>query len=131
LTLFVVPASVEVIDSCCFHACVLLWDLTFSSPSHLRELLDLPPLWPGMHEIPDSVERLAFSVEFRRVRHVYTLSFGRDSALREIAAGQRPWSTPGRSFLQVSSHSVKVIRSALEFASEEEQPRFPKGMFWG
>jgi hypothetical protein len=40
----------------CFQAYDSLSSFTFSSPSHLRELIDVPQAFSGVVSIPDSVE---------------------------------------------------------------------------
>jgi hypothetical protein len=138
------PPLVTWIGEACFTGCWYLQTFAFSSPCRLRKLLDLPPVSPGVREIPDSVEVL----RFRRPadsRVEYTLVFGRESKLREVAcktgdaeAPERsaeeetgwgwPWGTrveppvkpalPMRSFLLVTSRSLKRFRSNLEYDPE-------------
>jgi hypothetical protein len=113
----ILPASVEFVGENCFADCRSLSTLTFSSPSHLRELLDLPPLWKDLQEIPDSVEVLGFP-EYPNAAGTpmsqpceSILNFGRESRLAKIARsnGWR-WS-----FLRASSRSLIAVRSNLEF----------------
>jgi hypothetical protein len=114
---FVVPSVVEIIDESSFENCVSLTELIFAPPSHVRQLLSLPPVWPGWHEIPDSVEELAIWID-RDTPSSYRLTFGPESKLKRL----RPmrWRVLGRSFLQVSSRSLKSLRLNLEF--DEDVP---------
>jgi hypothetical protein len=102
------PSAVEFIKWDCFWQCVKLSDLLFSSPCRLKELWDLPLVWPGLREIPDSVEFVAFSI-YRGEKAEYALEFGRESKLRQIQTLAR------RSLLRVSSRTLKRFRSELEF----------------
>jgi hypothetical protein len=115
LKAFHFPPLVESVGDLCFGECWSLTDFTFSIGCRLRELKDLPPLWTGLREIPDSVEILRFC-GYRDGRFEYTLHFGRDSKLIQIRAQSQPEGLPCRSFLGVSSRSLKVFRSTREFA---------------
>jgi hypothetical protein len=115
------PSSVEFVGKGCFAGCIGLSSLTFGSPSHLRELLDLPRSLSGFISIPDSVETL---VLFGRLRRIQTqvLSFGVESRLNEVRkATVKTFHNPinsllvRRSFLVVSSRSLKAFRMKLEF----------------
>jgi hypothetical protein len=114
------PSSVEYVGAFCFETSHSLSHLTFSAPSHIRELLDLPPELSGLVSIPDSVEVLSFYRNYKGSCE-WTLSFGIDSRLREIrpasASGLVPAHEIGRSFLQVSTRSLKFLRANLEFKS--------------
>jgi hypothetical protein len=105
-------SSVEFVGEGCFAECDSLSSLAFSSPSHLRELLDLPPKLSGFVSIPDSVEILVFDFDVKSVPH-RTLRFGSDSRLRQIRPPTR--STHGPSFLQVQTRCLKLFRVNLEF----------------
>jgi hypothetical protein len=59
LTSVFLPSSIEFIGEQCFQDCDSLSILTFGLPSHLRELLDLPPNLLCFVSIPDSVEVLS------------------------------------------------------------------------
>jgi hypothetical protein len=111
------PSSVEFVGESCFTACDSLSTLTFSSPSHLRELLDLPPDMSGFVSIPDSVEILSFH-RSSRCSHQLTLVFGCGSRLVKISAIPTWRSLRYGSFLQVSTHSLKVFRRRLEFETD-------------
>jgi hypothetical protein len=63
LTSMVLPSSVEASGDECFIGSDSLSSLAFSSPSRLRELLDLPLQLSGFVSIPDSVEILSLSVD--------------------------------------------------------------------
>jgi hypothetical protein len=114
------PSSVEFVGEGCFGGCNELSSLTFGSPSHLRELLDLPRSLSGFIGIPDSVEPLGI---FGRLRGVQTqvLSFGVESKLNETRTAKltafdtRFDSRVRRSLLVVSSRILKVFRTKLEF----------------
>jgi hypothetical protein len=77
---------------------------------------DLPPNCDGLIEIPDTVEVLTFSP-------IRGVTFGRESRLFWV----RPygeWSDVVQAFLQVSTHSLKVFRSEMEFCeshSDDEE----------
>jgi hypothetical protein len=65
-------------------------DFSLESPSHLRELLDVPCCWSGVNSIPDSVEALVF-------RLAVCATF---SSLLKF-------------FFQFASRSLKVFRAAV------------------
>jgi hypothetical protein len=111
LASFCVPSSVQIIDFQCFVVCERLRDLTFASPSHLRDLLDLPAKWNG-GEIPDSVELLVFTGG--PYIH-YTLLFGPQSRLTSFNARLVPFGS-AVSFLRVPARALKGVRETLEFA---------------
>jgi hypothetical protein len=94
--------------------CFSIVHLEFASPSHLRELLDLPPKLRGFLAIPDSVEILAFSRRLTFLEFL-TLTFGSDSKVTEIRERFPTESAPGRLFMHVSSRSLKRFRAKLEF----------------
>jgi hypothetical protein len=104
LKTFVVPASVEHLGQGCFRGCFAMCNFILATPSHLRELLGLPPVWRGLHDIPDSVEILGVPAARKDVSCAYVLLFGYHSAYG-IA----------RSFVHVTSRSLKVIRAMHEF----------------
>jgi hypothetical protein len=113
------PPLVEYVGSSCFHDCESLRNLTFSLPARLRELLDLPPQWSGLQEIPDSVEILSLERTYRPgLRRI--LSFGCESRLAEIRLAG---SGLVRCFLRVSSRTLSTFRRNLEFESEKPNPR--------
>jgi hypothetical protein len=115
------PSSVEFVGAQCFEDSIT--DFSFSSPCRVRTLLDLPPLWEGCHDIPDSVEILSCARVrgrfFRRSERA--LVFGRESRLTQIR-GELPALGPGMldTFVQVSSRSLKAFRANLEF---DERPK--------
>jgi hypothetical protein len=110
----VLPSSTEFVGEGCFVGCDSLSGFTLSSPSHLLELLDLPPQLPGFLAIPDSVQVLSYSRGWKRPPE-RTLSFGCESRLATITAKSGIPPRPCRSFLQVSSRSLKLFRKNLEF----------------
>jgi hypothetical protein len=116
LSSIVLPSSVEYVGTFCFHKCSSLLSIGFASPSHLQDLLDLPPHLSGFVAIPDSVEVLHFHQEAGAPPE-RTLTFGPDSGLIVISVKYyeaiTPWAC--RSFLQVSSWSLKLFRMNLEF----------------
>jgi hypothetical protein len=114
LTSMWIPASVESVGECCFQNCDALSSLTFGSPSHLRELLDLPSQLSGFLEIPDSVEILGFYDDGEDPPR--TLICGPDSRLSEFRPTLAPWVRVSRSFLQASATTLKRFRTKLEFA---------------
>jgi hypothetical protein len=110
----VLPASVEYVGEECFVQCSSLSTLIFALPSHVRELLDLPPGLPGFTDIPDCVEILSFcGVSGEICQH--TLVFSRESNLKAIAGGLGETQVHRRSFLQVSSNILKRFRLMQEF----------------
>jgi hypothetical protein len=117
------PPLLEFVGGLCFHDALQLSSLTFSLPSRLRELLDVPRSWPGLHAIPDTVEVLQLCRVYRDPGD-FILTFSRESRLREVRITSPvccEWygsDTPLlRYFLQVSSRSVKLFRANLEFPS--------------
>jgi hypothetical protein len=118
LTSMFLPSSVEFVGESCFENCVSLSSLRFGSPSHLRELLDLPRPLSGVIDIPDSVETLGLFGSFREQAN-QVLRFGVDSRLNQIKAAKvkdaRDTSLVRRSLLLVSTRSVKMMRMNLEF----------------
>jgi hypothetical protein len=107
------PSSLEFVGKSCFEQCNLLLSFTFGSPSHLRELLDLPPALSGFIHIPDSVEVLSFHQPRKRVLRV--LAFGSDSRLKEVRPGAHGRDRSHCSFVQVSTGSLKLLLMRLEF----------------
>jgi hypothetical protein len=123
------PPSLEYVGENCFEGCDSMSTLEFSTACHLRELLDLPPKWSGLREIPDSVEILRLPSLGMRPKwepwdalHAvfgppkgnaepseYALNFGRESKLTKVLT-----CTP-RSLLRMSSRSLKILRSDMEF----------------
>jgi hypothetical protein len=75
-------------------------------------LFDLPPNWTGLHAIPDSVESVSFEPQ-SPVRSVRVLTFGTESRLESVRFSGR-LCIP-RYFLHVSSRSLQMFRSKLEF----------------
>jgi hypothetical protein len=115
------PPLLAFVGEFAFYHSPMLLTLTFSSPSQVRELLDLPGPWRGSHDIPDSVEILQLCRAGRDPGGL-TLRFGDKSRLREIRIKPGPLRISFRShapryrlFLQLSSRSVKIFRSRLEF----------------
>jgi hypothetical protein len=118
------PPLLEFVGEHCFFDSSSFSILAFSSPSRLWELLDLPPLWTGFKEIPDSVEVLQFCRSHRHPDHC-TLTFGDESRLRKVRINSQPvqldrTSTPlaaaqFRYFVRATSRSLKLIRSTQEF----------------
>jgi hypothetical protein len=112
LTSFIFPSSLEYVGECCFLACNSLSNAIFSSPSHLRELLDVPAQISGVISIPDCVEILSCH-ETPKPPNARVLDFGRESKLGQIRPGE--FGRAKRTFLQVSSRSLKLLRINLEF----------------
>jgi hypothetical protein len=110
-----IPPLVEFIGTGCFADCNSLSILRFGSPTRIRELLDLPPCWFGFHQIPDSVEQLEFKPVCPFGQHC-VLTFGHESNLERVFVSRAKKRTFNRSFLQISSRSLKVIRTNQEFA---------------
>jgi hypothetical protein len=120
LTAIHLPPLVEFVGAGCFTECKSLSVFTFSSPCRIRLLWDLPPFWSGLRVIPDSVEHLAF----RRDRHPDekdALTFSRESRLKAFCArasylmSDSHLVRDSRCFMQVSTRSLKTVRSDLEF----------------
>jgi hypothetical protein len=109
--------QVEFVGESCFSGCESLRTVTFSSTCSLRELFDLPRSWRGWLEIPDSVEILRVEQTCSR-RHRHTLSFGPESRLEAIAVRRFKGARVCRCFERVSSQSLKIFRSRLEFESD-------------
>jgi hypothetical protein len=116
LNSMVIPSSVEYVGSHCFNQCASLHALTFSSPSHLRDLLDLPAGLYGFVSIPDSVEVLSLC-PYSPPGSELTLQFGRNSRLAEVMRSQVFCldGSGSTAFLQVSTRSLKMFRKNLEF----------------
>jgi hypothetical protein len=132
------PRTVKTIGKCCFYECVNLEDsplpldsevvriakMAFASCHSLKSML-LPSSLEFVGEdsflftsfsIPDSVEVFAFygsSVD----EPEQILVFGRDSRLAELMPRRGPGLLPRRSFLQVSTRSLKLLRANCEFKS--------------
>jgi hypothetical protein len=115
------PPLLEFIGVLCFIDSSSFSTLIFASPSRLRQLLDVPPLWTGFKEIPDSVEVLHLC---RSGRHPdsCTLVFGDESKLTEVGTSPdtvglfRNSPEQFRYFVRATSRSLKQFRSNLEFA---------------
>jgi hypothetical protein len=120
LTSLTVPSSVGLVQCFAFETCDSLTDFRFETPCQVRELLDLPPRWTGIHDIPDCVEVFSFSPNLDE-QCDSALIFGRDSKLCQVDVSPpvdpSNISGPCRTFLQVSTPSLKRFRSILEFGS--------------
>jgi hypothetical protein len=120
----ILPSSTQFVGESCFLNCDGLLDFKFSSPANLRELLDIPKFVKSK-DIPDSVEVFALRAG-SGYSNVQTFLFGRESRLMELRALPYRRRFPTRSFLQVSSRSVKLLRTSVEFKSfgsnEERAP---------
>jgi hypothetical protein len=110
-----IPPRVEFVGAQCFQRTDSLSTLSRLSPSRLRELLDFPPAASGTIEMPDSVEILSFPQHERCPQHC-TLMFDHDSRLSRLTAVHLPSPVGFRCFAQVSTRSVKLFRSKLEFS---------------
>jgi hypothetical protein len=66
--------------------------------------------------IPDSVEVLSFWPH-PEIRPHRALTFGSDSRLRHFSSRQIGGLLPSRSFMQVTSRSLKIFRTNMEFKS--------------
>jgi hypothetical protein len=110
------PPSVESIGEQCFEACKALRTLSFGSPSRLETLMDVPPCWPGVHAIPDSVKKLGLWPDPEGSRDC-VLAFGAESMLESIGITSHRPPQCGRCFVQISSRGLKRIRSGMEFKS--------------
>jgi hypothetical protein len=116
LTSMILPPSLEFVGIESFALCRSISRFTFVSPSHLRELLDIPSELSGAISIPDSVEILSFVGSLVPRQCQRTLKFGCDSRLTQISAKSPFASVRCRSFVQVSSGSLKIFRMKMEFA---------------
>jgi hypothetical protein len=112
------PSTVEIVDEACFIECEVLASLVFGSPSHLRELLSLPPGLRGFLAIPNSVEILTFDRDFTDPSGL-VLTFGSDSRLSAVTVSSWEGRDPCRAFLQVSSRTLKLFRREWEFTSDK------------
>jgi hypothetical protein len=122
LRALVFPSSVIAIGSHCFEGCSSLSELTFASPSRLRELGSLPPDPAGPIAVPDSVEVIAYPwIAEGGVRG--TLTFGPESRLIWFRASFVWDNHPIRSFVHLSSGSLKRFRSDFEFIPTETKYR--------
>jgi hypothetical protein len=110
-----IPSSVENVGLDCFHECDAMTALALCAPSNLRVFNDVPLCWSGLKEIPDSVECLCLGKDWGRSSEC-TLVFGVESRLARIKTPRYP--RRSKCFLRVSSRSVKLFRSNLEFNSE-------------
>jgi hypothetical protein len=117
LSALFIPVPVESIGANCFSDCNSLFTLTFGSPSHVERLMDIPPFWSGFHSIPDSVKQLGLCPN-PGVSGECVLVFGTESRLEriKITAGRLP--PKSRCFVQLSSRSLKRIRSGMEFPAD-------------
>jgi hypothetical protein len=109
-----VPASIEVIGELCFRCCNALIELSFAGGSRLRELLDLPPRWGGVCEIPDSVILVNVSSQCKGPGQL-VMKFGRDSKVDRVRIRVKPGNVARRTFLEVPPGYLKSTRSAMEF----------------
>jgi hypothetical protein len=117
-----IPASVEYIGVRCFEKCNSLSTLMFGLPSRLESLLDIPPHWVGFHEISDGVKHLGLRPDWPSGPSECVLTFGMDSKLETIGSSSRKILPSCRSFVQISSRSLKRIRSHLEFVGSNVSP---------
>jgi hypothetical protein len=109
----VLPPSLEFIGDDCFVGCESVSCLAFPSQSHLRELLDLPPLLARPVSIPDSVEIMVVTRPVRWSQQ--TLTFGPESRLSAFRTKSAEGIDCGRFFLRFSSRSLRLFRANLEF----------------
>jgi hypothetical protein len=114
LTSVFIPSTLEIAGEKCFNGCTSLSSLTFGRPSHLQKLLSVPTGLRGCVAIPDSVEILEFDGYFTD-RDGLALVFGSESRLSSVTVPPPDDCTPCRTFLQVSSRSLKLFRAELEF----------------
>jgi hypothetical protein len=110
-----IPGSVESIGIGCFDRCTSLSKLTFGFPSDLETLLDIPPRWPGVHGIQNSVKHLGLCPDWTGASEC-VLVFGCQSKLEKVEPRRMKSGSSCRCFLQISSQSLKRIRTDLEFA---------------
>jgi hypothetical protein len=92
--------------------------LTFSSPSHLVILEDLPPRLPNFTAIPDSVKSLVFRVD-EKADCGYTLMFGPDSQFERVQVWPFCPSRRQHLLLVLPSDRLKYFRSRLEFSTSD------------
>jgi hypothetical protein len=112
----VIPGSVERMGINSFYHCTSLSDVMFLTPSRIRQIWDLPPAARRPLVIPDSVEFIALPGSVRRGMS-YALMFGRESKLGEISDRGRTDRRHGRSFLHLSTRTLKRFRKQEEFWS--------------
>jgi hypothetical protein len=106
--------------------------LRFDFPSNVYRLIFTPPESLSSIEIPDSVERVRCSIEFRSTRH-FVLNFGSKSNLREIQFQARPppnnrqshMDIKPRVFVRVGESTLKGFRSTLELY-DGRMPNIPE-----
>jgi hypothetical protein len=111
LTSFHLPSLVESVGRDCFRGCHSLSRFGFSSPSHVRDLMDVRG---EVIDIPDSVERLRTWVHLKDgSRHI--LRFGDQSQLDRIEVKSWDLGRASGCFLGFSARTLKVFRSRLEF----------------
>jgi hypothetical protein len=113
-TSFIIPSTVEFVGENCFVHSDAIASFTFGSPSHLRELLDIPHRLSGFISVPDSVETLSFS-PIPKGSDRLVLGFGNDSKLQAIKARQNEFNILPQAFLQVLSRHLKLFRQNMEF----------------
>jgi hypothetical protein len=111
------PSSVEFVGEHCFDGCGSLSKLTFASPSHLRELLDLPARLSGLVAIPDSVEILRIYKRWEDRFRDTVLTFGAELRLTQFRVVSED-SLPCRLLVRVSARSLKLFRINLEFETD-------------
>jgi hypothetical protein len=109
-----IPASVETIGESAFSLCDSLVTLNIGQMSRLRLLLDIPPVWTGMIELPDSVEIVRASSPTKKSSKLM-LKFGRESKLERLDIWMRPRPAARRVFLGVPCRVMKRMRSDFEF----------------
>jgi hypothetical protein len=108
------PSSVKFVGEKCFSECSKLSRLTFELPSHLRELLGLPPSYDRFVAVPDSVETLGMDGTVQRP----TITFGVESRLTSLLFPQSVKYSERyyrRAFVRLAARSVKSMRGVLEF----------------
>jgi hypothetical protein len=109
------PPLVEYVGRFCFSHCRYLLALTFSSPCRIREWLDVPPM-SCFGQIPDSVEILDLT-RWCNYPRGFVVDFGHESRLTKTMICDLP-NQSQRCFLRLSSRSLKLFRSNLEFGGE-------------
>jgi hypothetical protein len=108
------PPSVESIGELCFDGCKSRRTLSCGSPTRRGRWMNVPPCWPGVHAIPDSVKQLGLCPDPEGSRDC-VLAFGSHSKLESIEITAQRTPPCCRCFVQLSSRGLKRIRLGMEF----------------
>jgi hypothetical protein len=112
LNSFCVPASVTFINWNCFVRSNTAIDVTFESPSRVKEIGQFSLKATPVVSLPDSVESLSVVRDGARGS---ICRFGRDSRLRDLGISHVEFHRDGAGFMRLIESSLKRLRGVIEW----------------